>query len=75
MCNNNCKSLFNIFTLLLLFDPLVAVSQVLNLKEICTLPAELQESSGLLSLNSGITFWTHNDGGNDPVLYEIDTLQ
>ena len=74
MCNNNCKSLFNIFTLLLLFDPLVAVSQVLNLKEICTLPAELQESSGLLSLNSGITFWTHNDGGNDPVLYEIDTL-
>ncbi|MFZ1515709.1 MAG: T9SS type A sorting domain-containing protein [Saprospiraceae bacterium] len=50
------------------------VSQVLNIKEICTLPAELQESSGLLSLNSGNTFWTHNDGGNDPVLYEIDTL-
>jgi hypothetical protein len=49
-------------------------SQVLSLKEVCTLPVELQESSGLLTLNSGNTFWTHNDSGNDPHLFEIDTM-
>lgn len=39
---------------------------------IISLKSPLTESSGLLLLNG--TFITHNDSGNDPVLYEIDTL-
>ncbi len=35
------------------------------------LPASLRESSGILTYN-GSTVWTHNDGGGDPTLYEID---
>ncbi|MBN2350310.1 MAG: hypothetical protein JXJ22_15840 [Bacteroidales bacterium] len=34
------------------------------------LPAQLNESSGLLYWNN--QFWTFNDGGDDPVLYGLD---
>lgn len=36
------------------------------------LPSELPESSGLIALDSGL-FITHNDGGDGPTLYVIDT--
>ena len=34
------------------------------------LPKEIKESSGLLYFDNAI--WTHNDGGNKPVLYKLD---
>lgn len=42
------------------------------LKEICDLPASLKESSGLQAYADDF-IWTHNDSGNLPVLYQIDT--
>jgi hypothetical protein len=39
-----------------------------------TLPAAVQETSGLALSRSGRTLlWTHNDSGNDPVIYALDT--
>lgn len=45
-----------------------AISKNFTLK--FTLPKEIKESSGLLYFDQAI--WTHNDGGNKPVLYKID---
>ncbi len=50
-----------------------ASAQLLNVQTVCKLPQSLNETSGLLTLNSGKTFWTHNDGGDGPRLYEIDS--
>ncbi len=36
------------------------------------LPAVISESSGLARVSNKKTFWTHNDGGNTPELFEID---
>lgn len=36
------------------------------------LPEDVRESSGLARGARGDVFWTHNDAGNDPVLYAID---
>ena len=74
MCNNSRYFWILFFVIFLSIYPQFIDSQVLSLKEVCTLPVELQESSGLLTLNSGNTFWTHNDSGNDPHLFEIDTM-
>ncbi len=35
------------------------------------LPPEISESSGLAINRARQTFWTHNDGGDDPALFEI----
>ncbi len=43
-------------------DPIVLVNQ---------LPAEIEETSGLIFLNGKL--WTHNDSGGEPILYSIDT--
>ena len=37
------------------------------------LPNALDETSGIISLNQGLSFWTINDGGNDPILFEINS--
>lgn len=37
-----------------------------------TLPAQLEETSGLILSDQG-NLWSHNDSGNDPVLFEVDT--
>lgn len=34
-----------------------------------TLPSVINESSGIISLNGNI--WTHNDSGDDPIIYEM----
>lgn len=46
--------------------------KLVHLKELCNLPIALTESSGLQTYNHGI-IWTHNDSGNLPVIYKIDT--
>jgi hypothetical protein len=38
-----------------------------------SLPSQVQESSGLLLLDEGLV--THNDSGNEPLLYILDTLE
>jgi hypothetical protein len=37
-----------------------------------TLPKEIPESSGLATARPGQSFWTHNDGGSPPELFEIE---
>lgn len=44
----------------------------LQTRELAMLPENVQESSGLLFFNNNLI--THNDSGNDPLLYQIDTL-
>lgn len=39
---------------------------------VCQLPAEISESSGLW-VEATDRFWTHNDSGDDPVLYAFDS--
>lgn len=43
----------------------------INLIPLTALPASIHESSGLVALNN--SFWTHNDSGNHPVLFNIDS--
>lgn len=57
--------------LFLLAPPLNA--QTLQTELLADLPAILDESSGLTH-HGDFTFWSHNDSGNAPELYRIDTL-
>ena len=43
-----------------------------QVRTIQNLPDELQENSGMIHLGGGL-FYFLNDGGNDPLLYRIDT--
>lgn len=48
-------------------------SQKVHLKTVARLPKNINESSGL-TINTDGSFWTHNDSGDKPVIYKIDTL-
>jgi len=48
------------------------VAQVLTVTELASLPSVISETSGLENGPDGC-FWTHNDSGNDPILYCVDT--
>ncbi|MFC2175388.1 hypothetical protein ACFLR1_00280 [Bacteroidota bacterium] len=63
------------FTLLLFGMASVVTlhAQSLDLVELCTLPSEVSETSGLEN-GPNKWFWTHNDSGNPAELYCIDTL-
>lgn len=53
----------------------VGISSVLisqNLRLVSTLPSHLNENSGLVFVSTN-SFWTHNDGGDGPILYNIDS--
>ncbi len=43
-----------------------------RLPVVCTLPAAVNETSGLVFWRNSL--WTHNDSGGLPVIYRIDTL-
>ncbi len=51
----------------------LAGAQTLDLRLITPLPTMLEETSGIES-NDGNSFWTHNDGGDGPNFYKLDTL-
>lgn len=55
-----------------IFYSFLAISQITNFTEKFDLPVETKETSGLLFFDSKII--THNDSGNQPNLYEIDSL-
>lgn len=52
--------------------PFTNVKEKGNLREICTLPKALPEASGLAYYEGG-TVWSHNDSGDLPFVYQIDT--
>ena len=62
------NSLFKILILL----PFFASCQTVTLRHVCTLPTEIQESSGLV-VESPNVFWTHNDSGDKARLYQFDS--
>lgn len=49
-----------------------ATAAIVDLQIIASLPVSLKESSGLIAANSN-SFWSHNDSGNSPVLFNIDS--
>lgn len=55
-----------------IFYSFLTISQITNFTEKFDLPVETKETSGLLFFDSKII--THNDSGNQPNLYEIDSL-
>lgn len=62
--------MFRIIFLVLVTYPLMIPAQQ-NDRLIGILPQEVSETSGLIFYNGRIV--THNDSGNDPLLYELDT--
>lgn len=68
------KLIFPIY-ILLLFGNIKIAAQKLQLELIAEtkLNKDLFETSGITSINSGKTFWTHNDGGNSAKIFEIDS--
>lgn len=61
---------YSLLFLLLIFSPTVMKSQIIS--PISELPDEINETSGLIFLENKII--THNDSGNEPILYEIDSI-
>jgi len=57
---------------LLILIKFIGFSQIEDFKEKFELPNEVAETSGLLFLNGKII--THNDSGDAPNLYELDSL-
>ncbi|MCX6352199.1 MAG: hypothetical protein NTX03_10090, partial [Bacteroidetes bacterium] len=47
-------------------------AQKVIFRDLCTLPAELIEASGLATKNAS-SVWSHGDWGNPPELYLVDT--
>lgn len=47
--------------------------QTISLREVCSLPASLAETSGLETTGPN-HFWTHNDSGGQAAVYAFDTL-
>lgn len=43
-----------------------------SISQIATLPRVLNESSGIVVAQPDQSFWSHNDGGSKPELFEID---
>jgi len=54
------------------FLPVVFLNAQVSATLVGTLPDDVQESSGLIYYNNKLI--THNDSGNSPQLYELDTL-
>jgi len=63
----------NLLLLALLALSSSAFSQTLVLEQLADLPSILDESSGIVH-HGDHTFWSHNDSGNAPQLYRVDTL-
>ena len=68
--NGNMKHLLH-FILSVLFLCQTTLYAQQEFTEVATLPEELSETSGLLYLNGRLI--THNDSGNEALLYEFDT--
>ncbi|WP_205504096.1 hypothetical protein [Rufibacter psychrotolerans] len=65
-----CYLLLPILILFSSFQPVYAPAG--NLSRLAKLPRAVVESSGLELADAPHTYWTHNDAGNAPVLYQIN---
>lgn len=65
--NNSLKSFKDEAT-----EEKITKSEEINIKIVSKLPVSISESSGLQFISDG-HLWTHNDSGNQPVIYQIDT--
>ena len=61
------------FALLILHTYIIFSCKTIHLSNICKLPKILDESSGLI-ITSENRFWSHNDSGGKPELYEFDSI-
>lgn len=61
-----------LFSLCFIFFALPAVNAQTKLTTMGVLPQEISESSGI-ELGAGDTYWTHNDKGDQPWLYQINS--
>ena len=59
-------------TILIFFLPVAFLNAQVNVTLVGALPGDVLESSGLIYYNNKLI--THNDSGNSPRLYEVDTL-
>lgn len=59
-------------TILIFFLPVAFLSAQVSVTLVGALPGDVLESSGLIYYNNKLI--THNDSGNSPRLYEVDTL-
>ncbi len=62
-----------ISTLLCISNHLLAQNITISPRLIRTLPTNLKESSGIIALSPN-RIWSMNDGGNEPMLYQVDTI-
>jgi hypothetical protein len=69
---NNMKLKTLLLAAICSFNYVYTQNQINNFKEKFELPIEVKETSGLLFLDGKII--THNDSGNAPNLYELDSL-
>ena len=60
-----------LYFLIALFVNLIGEVKSQTITTLARLPLEVEETSGIIFLNSRLI--THNDSGDDPMLYEIDT--
>jgi Secretion system C-terminal sorting domain len=67
------KNRFWISIMLCFSNHLFAQNPLVTPRRITTLPKILKESSGLI-VQSPNLIWSMNDGGNEPAIYQIDTL-
>ena len=67
--NNQNKHIIILFSLLIISG--LAFSQISDPVVITELHESVSENSGLIFYNSSL--WSHNDSGNDAILYSIDT--
>ncbi|MBI2270698.1 MAG: hypothetical protein HYU69_10140 [Bacteroidetes bacterium] len=63
----------NILLISVILSVSASWSQKVHLKTLANLPKNIFESSGITANRDG-TLWTHNDSGDGPVIYKIDTL-
>lgn len=61
-----------IYSVLLLMIPVFSFAQQIITYPVNELDSQIHETSGLINIDG--RFITHNDSGNQPALYEIDTL-
>lgn len=61
-----------VFSIIIVLGTFNSVAQIENIKEKFNLPTILSESSGTIFFNGKLI--THNDSGNENVLYEMDTI-
>ncbi len=66
------KARFGLLSLFLMIVSAEAMAQSPIITELCALPNEVLETSGLENGPNG-WFWTHNDSGNPATLFCIDT--